>query len=468
MSTRMFLGVVIFLILIGTGAVLFILHQRAELAHLEEQARESEKLLTSSERPDASPQRRGVSPTTYRPPPMGETADTGEWVGDVWHQRPAPNPKKRGFWSEDPNKLLRMLVAGDVPADEDDEAFVLRIIAEHPYSQAALEARLLESDYGDEDLRLMLKYHPHSPRLHTLIASALEHGSPEEAVAYAKKALRLLPNSSEDHSYLDLDDKPHVHNHITLGRAYQRLGNYKAALVHLKTARSLLEPGMNPAYAPIEKEIDGEVVKLHSDWTTSWYYSMSEYIAAIEAGKPLLGPTLSPVETAAPSLDALGGLAVPVAPVETSAPPPSSFDISAFPVSPFEREQVSPVDPAFGSAAGMRPADAARLVPETFDASQGEFGDFLRWMERIESAESPDVLDNFLMYELAKQLQGGKSQFTPDRLIRAFETMNRHGEQEGMTQLRNRDKALAEEMARHQRSRNRAPQRTAPVRPQTK
>ena len=58
---------------------------------------------------------------------------------------------------------------------------------------------------GIEGLKAALKYHPESPALHVSIAEMLFNiirdrgsSSPEEVVAFAKKALRLLQNSTEN------------------------------------------------------------------------------------------------------------------------------------------------------------------------------------------------------------------------------------------------------------------------------
>ena len=83
---------------------------------------------------------------------------------------------------------------------------------------------------------------------------------------------------------------------------------------------------------------------------------------------------------------------------------------------------------------------------------QQEHSDFVRWLETIEQAKSPSDLDNFLMREMAKNLTDGDSAFTPDRLVRAFEMMHRHGDRQGRIALEKRDAELAREMARQDRS----------------
>lgn len=107
--------------------------------------------------------------------------------------------------------------------------------------------------------------------------------------------------------------------------------------------------------------------------------------------------------------------------------------------------------------------DSQAVPPSSFmgDAeAQREFDDFVRWLEEIERAASPDDLDNFLMREMAKQLQGETTVFSADRMVRAQEMLQRHGESEGLRRLEKRDAELAREMARQRPpSRSRPPQR---------
>ncbi len=184
-----------------------------------------------------------------------------------------------------------------------------------------------------------------------------------------------------------------------------------------------------------------------------------KHIAAIEAGKPLIKPDPKPQPDAA----TVSSLFPPV-PEPVSAPK----DASDFPPVPSDHPGFDPNNPSFvPSDKSVRSKQASAQARADFARhQQQEFGDFLRWMERIEQAKSPADLEDFLMREMAKQLQGGQSEFTPDRLIRAFETVNRHGETAGMSQLQQLDPDIAKAMSRHPQSK-RVPPRTAPVRPKT-
>ena len=408
-----------------------------------------------------------------KPPPLGETENTGHWDGNVWRRTATPKEKKK-WWSEDTNKLrLKLLEKG--MSSKDRDALARRIIDEYPYSEAALEARFYLNSYcidveSIEMFKSFLKYHPESPRLHSELAMGLKMSFPEEAVAFAKKALHFLPNSSEDYSHLALLDTPIVNSNIQLGTAYQRLGDYKSALVHLKTARRLLKPGIVEGDG-VEVEIDGVVQKIYHDMTTAFYDKMSEEIAAIESGKPLLGPDPEP-ELSSSDVSVFGSQTTQSSPRSVVSDPPSSVD--GFDV-PTETKDSSdrifdPSDPSLSERdRAMRAKQAAEearaaLIQEQQQAQQRakqEFDRFVRWMQTIENAKSPADLDDFLMREMATHLQGGQSEFTPDRLIRAFETMKRHGDVKGMMQLQKIDPDVAKAMSQQQK-RNRVSQRTTP------
>lgn len=352
---------------------------------------------------------------------------------------------------------------------QDREALARRIIDEYPYSDAAVEARLsLYSGWSVENNSVLmgaLKYHPESPRLLSEIAGIVT--SPEESVAFAKKALHFLPDSSEDYSHLWLVETPVVSSNIKLGRAYQRLGDYKSALVHLQTARRLLKPGI-AAGDGVEVEINGVVKTLYPDDGTSFYHTLSEEVAAIESGKPLLGPNPQPDRSSSDvSVVSQPTQSTPRSVVSDSPSSVDGFDVPTETKDPSDGV-FDPSDPSLSERdKAMRAKQAAEEARAAFIQKQQqaqqrakqEFERFVRWMQTIENAKSPADLDDFLMREMATHLQGGRSEFTPDRLIRAFETMERHGDAKGMLQLQKMDPDIAKAMSQQQK-RNHVPQPT--------
>ena len=415
----------------------------------------------------------GVSVPT-KPPPLGETHDMGHWHGDTWHQRTPVEavesslwdkvwlPKKRGA-----DKYYEMLRLGRVPdefegPDRTDYAGWYRsIIAEYPDSKAALVARyklVTQGSFSDlaDNLKSMLKYYPESRYIHAEIAWLNASLYPEEAIAFAKKALRL-PAYSWDNEIGELDVvfSSTVRAHKTLGRAYQRLGDYKTAMVHLKKVQSLLLPEIGVSHG--------------RDLALSGYKRYGEEIEAIKVGKPLIGP--DPVDVPADSEDVFDFS--PDAD-DFSVPDVSDFSVdAAFDFSLDADDDFLELDrpkASDASADRVRMRETAESARAAFvsrqEQKQREFKSFLRWMEAIERAKSPADLEDFLMREMAKTLQGEEIQFEPDRLIRAYETMERYGETEGLTQLRALDREVADAMLRARPMRRVPPQRGNPQRSQ--
>lgn len=341
-------------------------------------------------------------PRVVEPPPPGEIEGTGHWEGNTWHKTDPPEPE----WE----------------AGSDDDL----------YSMALRDGYL-----RPWEVKEALRYHPESPLLLSMFAVNEVFHRPEETILYAKKALRNLAKTSEDYSKFGVTDSPRMNAHWALGFAYQKLGDYKTALVHLKMTRSLLKPGL------ALDSLDGNLSRM-------LYEGRSRDIAAIKAGKPLLGPDPKPAAAAAPlvvsdpSPSSSDSVIVPPVPVDMGAVP-SRFPAGA---------AVSSTDPSFVDARGLRAeSEAFREDPDRLRARQ-EHLDFVRWLETIESAKSPSDLDTFLMREMAKTLSGGDAQFTPDRLIRAFEVMHRQGQPRGLSELEKRDAEIAREVARQDRSRH--------------
>ena len=280
------------ILLIGTAGVLFIRHNLAETARLEALS-DAENRGQESDSSQQQPAQRGVGSTDYKPPPLGETDDTGYWEGNTWHQKPAPKPKKRGFWSADPDTLAYRMTYGRDLKYSERVLLARHIVREYPYSEAALEARYKLKNYDENDnyrglgigteaevayLKGMLKYHPNSTRLLTDLALSQSIDSPEEAIAFGQKSLRI--------------DSLNRRTHNALGTAYQRLGDYKTALVHLKTGQKLSDPEESNY---IEIVID-ERTSLYNDYDRFTYE-----ISMIEAGTPRYGP--DPQPPVSPSAD---------------------------------------------------------------------------------------------------------------------------------------------------------------------
>ena len=106
------------------------------------------------------------------------------------------------------------------------------------------------------------------------LANLIWYDSPEEAISYALKALRNNPQT--DGTLLHADG---ARLHGVLGFAYQRLGDYKTAWVHLKKGQALTEQCLSCCPSPDADTPPVEAVK-HNDY--------SAHITAIESGSPLI------------------------------------------------------------------------------------------------------------------------------------------------------------------------------------
>lgn len=98
-------------------------------------------------------------------------------------------------------------------------------------------------------------------------------------------------------------------------------------------------------------------------------------------------------------------------------------------------------------------AEAARTAFEReFErqqaAAQKEFDEFMKWAEAVMDANAAMETNDFLTQELAAHLRGGETKVTPERLVRAFELMERHGRTRGLQRLKDTDPDLAAEVER--------------------
>ena len=195
----------------------------------------------------------------------------------------------------------------------------------------------------------------------------------------------------------------------------------------------------------------------------------SKWITAIESGNPIIKPDTKPQPPTSdfPMLSSETSSLVEQDVVNGPTAPVSELDFmldtseSVF----FDRSDpsLSAVDEAKRAKQAAEEARAAFIQKQqqAQQRAKQEFDRFVRWMQTIENAKSPADLDDFLMREMATHLQGGRSEFTPDRLIRAFETMERHGDAKGMLQLQKMDPDVAKALSQQQKK-NRVPHRTPP------
>ena len=284
--------------------------------------------------------------------------------------------------------------------------YAQRAIDENP---DFLEGRLYLVYRGPDDARAAAEYReiledfPNSRGALTGLGSRLAMDHPVEAIYHLKRANRMNPSSGL----------------AALGRAYQRLGDYKTAWVYLKKAQTY-------PHGPL----------------------LDRYVKAIEAGTPLVQPLplrreKSPAGTDT-SFEVWNAL-----PKDTDTVTETFRDDAG-------RSEESP--PQFSSkqktvdSERERASASAKRAHEEFlkhqELLQKELDDFLQWAETIINAKSPMDTKNFLMKEMEAHLKGGQAHFEPDRIVRAFEIMERYGPKEGIKHLQKNDPEVAEQVQR--------------------
>lgn len=298
--------------------------------------------------------------------------------------------------------------------------YAQRVTREAPRSAEALEAwfylKRVTKDPQEEEayLRSALEYHPQSIGALNGLGSLLALDRPDEAIPYLKKANGL-------------DAK--VGNR-DLGFAYQRLGDYKTAWVHLKKDHALRPDSP------------------YSLW----------HLQAIERGEP----GLSPVERAPLHESTEQGASIPqTTPSEETAIPlpevfvdglvipaevPASVQVPERP-SPEELARQDAEQQAFLEMLREQDEFTRRLVEdEQFRLDYfREVDAFIEWAESIEN-DAPIETNNFLAKEMERHLLGKKTTFEPDRIKRGFDFIQKYGQEDGIKRLQQLDPDLAKEM----------------------
>ena len=306
---------------------------------------------------------------------------------------------------------------GDIPETRE---YAERVIAENPGTPIELEARYYIADvlpwrkdsYAEkaQAYREILEIEPNSIRALGLLGSILiEDDKPVEAILYARRLNRLNPEAG----------------YYTLGEAYEKLGDVKTAWTYYK------------------KALQGRAY--HSPTAVG----IRRHIAQIEAGDPIYKPISQEIRVPASSVSTHAS----EHPTENPETQKHTYHTEVFPDDHprTEPESASPQDIRTDNDERRRAAvEAAQKTHDDFlqyqELLQKELDDFLQWAEIIMNADSPMNTDDFLMKEMEAHLKGGQAQFEPERIIRAFETMERYGQNEGMKRLQKNDPELAKQV----------------------
>ena len=280
----------------------------------------------------------------------------------------------------------------------------------------------------------------------------------EEVNEYAEKALAENPDDFEAKMKLMLSEKDNAKaaagyreilakdpNHVgaLLNLGYRmHYDDPEGALVHLVKANTL-----DPTKG---LECIGMVHERLGDVKTAWLYYRkhltlwpgnqyaSAHLSWIEIGKPKYAPIYLERQSVLPRDKASmnKGAVIP-----KDQRPPAAKETPWFPELPPQETHPSEDQP--------RDADAARTA---FDrrqaAAKKEFDEFIKWAARVMLEDDAVDTHDFLAKELAAHLRGGKTEVTPERLVRAFEMIDRHGRTIGLQRLKEKDPEFAKKMQR--------------------
>ena len=287
------------------------------------------------------------------------------------------------------------------PDEQRAKEYARRAIAEDP---TFVDARLylMRSEPDDAvaaaEYRAILDIAPNEFRAMNGLGNRLHYDHPEEAIQILKKVNSMYPE----------------HGNFALGMAYERLGDYKSAWVHYyKTL--LADPNASLTYARMEALVEGDPV----------YEPIRRQ------------PTRTPL---APTDQ---GAAAPLYSSETATATAESRG--------FERAEWQPTDTAAEDADPARAAAAQQAAQEyqrLQEQSLREFHEFVNWLEATK--DDPAATQDFLSQQMRGHLQGSDTpEFAPERLIRAQETLDRYGPEEGMRRLESTDPKIAERVRRN-------------------
>lgn len=305
-----------------------------------------------------------------------------------------------------------------------------RVIAENPGTEIEFEARYYiareiipsSEEFHAEKVaayQTVLEIDPNfQGALSGLGVTLVNNDKPAEAIPFLKKHNSVAASIAGPGSGHPADP--------WLGQAYEKLGDVKTAWLYYKRALT----------GPLHHKNDPMAV------------FMRHHIEKIEVGDPVFKPILqtsnaAPTETYIPEI--------------TNKPHLSQGHTHANEVHPIDFERAVP------HRAGHETYDqnihtrrtavkAAQQTHENFlkhqELAQKEFREFLQWAETIMNADSPMDTNNLLMKEMEAHLKGGQPQFEPERIIRAFETMERFGPADGIKRLQKSDPNLAKQVQR--------------------
>ncbi len=294
---------------------------------------------------------------------------------------------------------------------------------------------------------------------------------PETVNAYAEKALTENPDDFEAKMKLMLSEKDNAKAAAGYREILAKDPNHLGALLNLGGRIHFDDPEGALVHFTKANKLDpthglsgiGRVYERLGDLKTAWLYYRKHltfwpddilaegHMQRIEEGDPAYTP-IHLERQPVPSRDEAVMEKGAVAPKEKQSP--ATKEMPWFPELPPREthpQEDQPLDAEAARAAFQRRQQAA---------VQKEFDEFIKWAERIMHEDSVRDTEDFLARELAIHLKGGKSEVSPERLVRAFELMERHGRTNGLERLKNKDPDLAAAVERLLEEKRQPPRRS--------
>ncbi len=260
-----------------------------------------------------------------------------------------------------------------------------KALAENPDNFDA-KMKLILSETDDEKAaagyREILAKDPNNVGALLNLGYRTHYDDPEGALVHLTKANKLDPTRGLE----------------CIGQVYERLGDMKTAWLYYRKHLTLWP--RNPLAAS----------------HLSWFY----------AGKPKYTPIYLERQLVPPGDEASKEKGT-VIPIEKRLP-----DTKEMPWLP-----ELPPQETHPSENQLTTADAAQAeLQRRHAAAQKEFEAFMKWVANIMREDSVIATNDFLAKELAAHLKGDKTEVTPERLVRAFELIERHGRTIGLQRLK--------------------------------
>ncbi len=453
-----------------------IMHQRTPKSEPEQKTPEVAERTPDAARPPMRTARDSTERKTsgaIRPNPAARINSAIKKPVHVGHDHPAPPPPLPADILQrlDTDPKLRELAAADKLWDWREtgptltpEAFQreLEVLTEGMTPEEAI-AFLEEHGHYNEAILSQVSAHRAFKYLMAIRAR-------REANEYAKKALAENPDNIEIKMHLMLSEQDDAKaaegyreilakdpNHLgaLLNLAYRtHYDDPEGALEHLTKANKL-----DPTRG---SEVIGMVYERLGDLKTAWLYYRKHlifwprdplaesHLSWLEAGEPKYTPIHLERQTVPPREEAVVD---EEAAIPKAQQPPAAQEVPEFPERPSRETHPQQDQPTDAEAAR---AEFQRLQQA---AMQEELDKFIKWAERIMHEDSVRDTEDFLAQELAIHLAGGKSEVSPERLVRAFELMERHGRTKGLRRLKEKDPDLATAMERLLEEKRQPPRR---------